>query len=318
MPMNLHLLRVLATVVEQQGFSRAAEVLHVSQSAVSKAIRELEHQLDLPLLERGRGQRGIALTEHGQALYAHARGIFAMERLAAEEVRDRRALRRGRLRIGASTTVAGYWLPRSLAAFSARHPDIDLALAVGNTREIGQSLVDCEVDVAFVEGEVGDPRIASTLWQREPLRVVAAAGSALAAPRRPTVAALAAQTWLLREQGSGTRQAVDALLAEHGITPARVLTLGSNEGIARAVAHGAGIALLPAAVVTDPIAAGRLHAVRVGPGAGPSRPLYRLELQDRARSPALRTFLDLQRAQEATPMPATARVAARRTGRKQR
>jgi hypothetical protein len=71
-------------------------------------------------------------------------------------------------------------------------------------------------------------------------------------------------------------------------------------------------------VVEDPIAAGRLHAVRVGPGAGPSRPLYRLELHDRARSPALRAFLDLQHEEEATPTPASTRVAARRTGKKQR
>jgi DNA-binding transcriptional LysR family regulator len=294
MAMNLHLLRVLAAVVEQQGFSRAAETLHVSQSAVSKAVRELEHQLELPLLERGRGQRGVHLTEHGQALYEHARGIFAMERLAAEEARDRLALRKGRLRIGASTTIAGYWLPRALAIFAARHPGLDIALVVGNTRESGQALLDCEVDVAFVEGEVRDERIRSVLWQREPLRLVVAAASPLASQRRVTAASLARHTWLLREQGSGTRQAAEALLAEHHLTPRHLLPRGSNEAIARAATHGAGIALLPAAVVEDLLADGRLRALRPG-GVNPSRPLYRLELHNRARSPALQAFHDTQR-----------------------
>jgi DNA-binding transcriptional LysR family regulator len=107
--LNLHLLRVFAAVVEHAGFSRAAEALFVSQSAVSKALRELEHQLELPLIDRS-GGRGVRLTEGGQALYRHARGIFALERAALEEVRERVGLRRGGLRIGASTTVAAYWL----------------------------------------------------------------------------------------------------------------------------------------------------------------------------------------------------------------
>src|SRR3546814_4025149 len=84
--MNLHLLRMFMAVVEHQGFSRAAEALHVSQPAVSKAVRELEHQLGLPLVERGGARgRGVVLTDHGQSLHQHARAIFALERTKSEE-----------------------------------------------------------------------------------------------------------------------------------------------------------------------------------------------------------------------------------------
>lgn len=293
MHLNLHLLRMFATVVEQQGFSRAAEVLHVSQSAVSKAVRELEHQLDLPLVERGGGARGVRLTDAGQALYEHARGIFAMERIALDDVRDRVGARHGRLRIGASTTVAGYWLPPALSRFLAQHPGIELALVVGNTEEIGRAVVDGTLDVAFVEGAVDDARIEATPWQHEPLQVVVAQDSPLAGRRRPTVEALARQTWLLREHGSGTRQVAQAWLAAQGIAPQRTVELGSNEAIARAVASGAGLALLPAVVVADLLTLGRVRVLRVGDGAIFTRPLYRLELANRPRPPALRALLAL-------------------------
>src|SRR3546814_2409945 len=101
--MNLHLLRMFMAVVEHQGFSRAAEALHVSQPAVSKAVRELEHQLGLPLVERGGARgRGVVLTDHGQSLHQHARAIFALERTAMADIRERVELRSGVLRVGAS------------------------------------------------------------------------------------------------------------------------------------------------------------------------------------------------------------------------
>ncbi len=294
MVLNLHLLRIFQSVVEQQGFSRAAEVLFISQSAVSKAISELERQLDLPLIERGvgatRGRRGVQLTDGGQALYQHARGIFAMERIAIEEVRERVGLRKGWLRIGASTTVAGYWLPPAIAGFMKQFPDIDVELVVGNTRHTSQAVIDGRIDVAFVEGVVDDPRIDSTLWKDEALQLVAMKDSALATSRRPTTTALAQQTWLVRETGSGTRQVTQSFLASRAIVPRKMVEIGSNEAIARAVAAGAGIAILPAVVVADLIAVERVRAVVIA-DESLSRPLFRLEFASRPHSPALNAFL---------------------------
>jgi DNA-binding transcriptional LysR family regulator len=294
--MNLHLLRVFMAVVEQRGFSRAAEALHVSQPAVSKAVRELEHQLGLPLLERG-GARGLRLTEHGESLHQHARAIFAMERAATVDIRDRVELRKGSLRVGASTTVAGYWLPDAVAAFTRRFPDIAFSLQVGNTAGIGRATAEGELDVAFVEGVVDDPGLVATPWREEPLQMVVAAGAALGAKRRASVAELSRQPWLLREAGSGTRQVAQRVLRRRGIRPARLLELGSNEAIARAVAAGAGVALLPAVVVRDLVAMRRVRALRLSDDDDPVRPLYRLELANRPRAPALQAFIELVESQ---------------------
>lgn len=295
MAMNLHLLRMFLTVVERQSFSRAAEALHIGQSAVSKGIRELEHQLDLPLIERGsgtKGQRGVQLTDGGLALYEHARGIFAMERIAIEDVRDRIELRKGRLRIGASTTVAGYWLPAGIARFVRQHPGIDIDLTVANTGEIGHAIVDGRIDAGFVEGSVDDGRIEASLWKSEALSLVVAHDSPLGAKRRPTASELSAQTWLVREPGSGTRQVTRSLLDAQDIAPESQVEIGSNEAIARTVAAGAGVALLPAVVVADLIAIGRLRKLKLEGDGDIMRPLFRLELANRPRSPALQAFVD--------------------------
>lgn len=294
--MNLHLLRVFHAVAEQQSFSRAAEALFVSQPAISKSVRELEHQLGLPLLERGggggtRAMRGVRLTEAGQALFEHARGIFALERIAAEEVRDRVGLLRGRLRVGASTTIAGYWLPPYVAAFARCAPGIEIELVVGNTQSVSEAIIECRIDLALVEGPVADRRIVSTLWREEPLRIVA--GAQAFGGRRIDAAMLARATWLVREEGSGTRAVTRALLDQHGIVPARTIEVGSNEAIARCVAEGAGVAMLPAAVVAELVAMKRLREIPFGAGRGGFvRPLHRLELANRPRSPALQAFLD--------------------------
>jgi LysR family transcriptional regulator, transcriptional activator of the cysJI operon len=295
MAMNLHLLRMFLTLVERQSFSRAAEALYVSQSAVSKGVRELENQLDLPLIERGAGaktQRGVQLTDSGQALYEHARGIFAMERIAIEDIRDRIELRKGRLRIGASTTVAGYWLPTCIARFVRQHPGVEFDLTVANTSEIGHAIVDGRIDAGFVEGAVSDARIEARQWKSEALLLVAATDSPVGARRRPTTAELSKQTWLVREPGSGTRQVTQSLIEARGIAPRTWAEIGSNEAIARAVAAGAGVAVLPAVVVADLIAIGRLRRLKLEANGDLMRPLLRLELANRPRSPALQSFLD--------------------------
>ncbi|TJY63329.1 LysR family transcriptional regulator [Sinimarinibacterium sp. CAU 1509] len=280
-------------VVEQQSFSRAAAVLCVSQPAVSKGIRELESQLDLPLIDRGSGvaggARGIVLTDSGRALYEHARGIFAMERVALEDIRDRVELRRGRLRVGASTTVAAYCLSDAVSRFTRRHPQIEFELKVGNTDGISRLIQDGQIDVAFVEGQVDIAGVVATPWRQDPLQIVAAADAPLA--RAPRAAALSAEPWLVREPGSGTRQAAEALLSALGVSPALRIEIGSNEAIAQAVACGAGIAVLPAVVVADLVAIGRVRVLKVPGPAQSVRPLYRLELNNRPRTPALTAFL---------------------------
>jgi len=297
--MNLHLLRIFTAVAEHRSFSRAASSLFISQPAVSKAVRQLEHQLDLALIERGaagtRGMRGVRLTESGQALFEHARGIFALERAATDEVRARVGLKRGRLVIGASTTIAGYWLPRYVAQFARQVPAAELQIRVGNTQTVGRALVDCEIDLALVEGQVHDERIVATHWRDDELHIIAHPEARFARRRPATLAELNAEAWLLREPGSGTREVTDRVMRAERIEPERTVEFGSNEGIARAVAAGLGVAMLPARVVRELMRMEEVRVLTLAHAGATSllRPLYLLQLRARPPSPLAREFCGL-------------------------
>lgn len=291
MRLNLHLLRIFYTVIEQQSFSGAARVLFISQPAVSKAVRELENQLDLILIERNVGiSRGLRMTENGVALFEHARGIFGLERAAIEDIQARIGLRKGRLIVGASFTIAGYWLPSYVASFTRQFPSIDLHIHAGNTQAICTALIDCNCDVGLVEGAIEDPRITVTHWRDDELCLVASHDEVLSRKLSLNEEDLSAETWLLRESGSGTREVTERLMQEHNIVPKRIVEFGSNEGIARAVAGGAGIAMLPAIVVNELIKIGGLATLNYPLDRPLLRPLFLVQLQERTFSPLADAF----------------------------
>ncbi|GAA5172535.1 LysR family transcriptional regulator [Viridibacterium curvum] len=284
--MNLHLLRIFATVVEHKSFSRAAEALEVSQPAVSKAVRELESQLDVVLLDRG--GRSFQLSEPGRVLYEYAQGIFAMEKAAVDAVQSFYEMERGTLTIGASTTIATYWMPPFIADFTRDNPGVNVRLMSGNTQAVAQWLLDCAVDVALVEGPVIDERLESRIWRHEHMVIVGSRG-------RPdgdcTVepATLSGEQWILREPGSGSREVVERELLRLGITPARTLEVGNNEAIVQSVAAGLGLGMVPRVCAADQLALGKVTALSLTTGEL-SRELYRLRLPRRPISQAALAF----------------------------
>ncbi|HLU19721.1 MAG TPA: LysR family transcriptional regulator [Pusillimonas sp.] len=303
MRLNLHLTRIFFTVATSGSFSRGAELLHISQSAASKAVRELEGQLGLALIERGgaRAKSGLRLTEAGRALYEHARGIFALERAALDDLGARTGIKKGALTVGASTTVAGYWLPTHLAMYANRFPDIELQMVVGNTAAISQGLLDCEVDIAVVEGGVTDPGVSSLHWREESLVLVTGPETPLAGVDAVDSVTLSAARWLVREPGSGTREVTERLMQAEGVQWNHLIEVGSNEGIARSVSQGLGVAMLPAVVVQDLLALGRLATMNIGGAKSFRRPLYLLKRAQRPLSPAARAFSSMLQEHE-TPL----------------
>lgn len=249
-------------VIDQRGFSRAANALNLSQPAVSKAVQVLEGDVGVALIERG--SRPLRLTDAGASLYERARELFAVEQSAEEEMRALRGLEHGVLRVGASTTIATYLLPSILGAFRAQYPGIALHVVSGNTRTISRSLTRRRLDVALVEGPTDDPQFVVVPWRDDDLVIIAAPTHALGRPGvHVSKAMLAEYPFVSREDGSGTREVAEALLRTHGVHPHVALTLDSTEAVKQAVAAGLGIAVVSRAAAADQLALGRVTAVQI-------------------------------------------------------
>jgi len=292
MPLNLHQLRVFAAVAEQGGFSRAAAALRVSQPAVSKAVHELERHIGMPLFDRS--GRTLRRTAAGEALYARARELFGVEQMAEEELRALRGLERGTLRVGASTTIATYFLAPYLGAFARAHPNVVLSVVSANTRAIARAVLERRVDVALVEGPVRDARITTHRWREDELIVLVPPGHALAKRRAVHAADLASYAFIVREPGSGTRIVASRALASLGVRVPIAMQLGSTEAIKQAVASGIAPAIVSRAAALDQLALGRVVEVRVR-DLVIHRPLNEIALTGRASSATATAFQALLR-----------------------
>lgn len=295
--MTLDQLRIFVAVAEREHVTQAAAALNLTQSAVSAAIAALEARHALQLFDRV-GRR-IVLTEAGRLFLDEARAVLARAAQAERLLGDLAGLRRGTLRLGASQTVANYWLPRLMQRFRAEHPGVDLTLAAGNTAEVVRLVHDARVDLGFVEGVIDDAVLSVRALPGDDLALVVAPGHDWA--RRPPAGAadLKAGPWVLREPGSGTRAVLEDALARQGLTPGDLdvaLELPSNEAVRTAVEAGAGAAILSTLVVQSSLASGRLLRV---PFALPPRPFHVLRHKERHLSLAELRFLDLAGAADA-------------------
>ena len=299
MALNLNLLRSFVAVAAAGSVSGAAKVVYISQPALSKAVRELELQVGLPLLERG--ARGVKLTEAGETLYEHGRAIFSLEREAEEALMAHKNLGAVTLRIGASTTIATYFLPQLVNGFRQLHPSLKVRLVRKNTNQIEALLSAYELDVALVEGPPHDPRLDSRVWQEEELVVVAAPNHPLATKANITPEDLRTAEWIVREPGSGTREVVESALGQWGLPPADALEIGSAEAIKHTVAAGLGIAVVSREAAADQLTVGKLRIIHV-PGLEMHRPFWLLRVRNRPISPAARAFEQFITASRTEPL----------------
>ena len=288
MSLNLHLLRMFAAVVRGGSFSKAAEILNVSQPAISKGVRDFELQVGCRLLNRS--PKGVVPTPEGLALSRRADALFAVERAAEEELSALRGLHNSSLRIGASTTIATYMIPRYLGAFHRAYPGVDLHLISANTRDIAEQMVAHDIDIGLVEGPVEDRNLIAEPWRIDVMKLIASPDHAFdmaAGPIDPKQ--MENEVLVVREPGSGSREVVTQALAALGVEPARTLEIGSTAAIKQVVAAGVGVAIVSIVSVEDQVRLGRLKVLDMR-GTTIERTLWQLKLPGRVAMPAARAF----------------------------
>ena len=292
-------LRALAAVVETGSISQAAERLGVTPPAVSLQMRQLKAAAGLPLLDRAKS--GMRPTDAGRIVLRAAGEIEAALTAAAEEIAALAGVERGRVAVGVVST-AKYFAPRALALFSREHPGIDVRLIVGNRDTVLSALRDFAIDFAVTGRPPEDVAIDRAVIGENPHIIIGPPGHALAGARAVPLARFVEETFLLREEGSGTRILMERLFAAAGLNPNTGMEIGSNETIKQAVMAGLGIALISAHTVAAELKDGRLIAFDV-PGLPIVRQWFVTKRSERQLLPAAQALWDFFEKRSADYLP---------------
>ncbi len=284
MSFNLIQLETFRLLAKETNFTRTAELLNLTQPAVTQHVRALQDHFRVKLVDLV-GRRTV-LTDAGRFLAARAELVLGNVDALEREMREFADVRAGELRVGATVTIGTYAFPDLVAAFRLSFPGIQLRVEVENTQAMALAVKSGRVSLALVEGPLVDDDLDIEAYADDELVVIVPPSHAFAEKRAGVVVAeLASAPFVMREEGSGTRTQAERALLAAGVTPNVALTLPSAEGIVRAVALGIGISIVSRLVADAAVLAGRI--VRV--------PLLDLELR--------RTFR-VVRVRQRTPSPA--------------
>ena len=249
MRLTLRQLQIFLAIAESGSTTTAATTLSLTQSATSAALNQLESLLGAGLFDRI-GRR-LMLNDSGRALLPQARHLLD----AAADVEQQFAKPgkgAGRLRVGTSTTIGNYLMPGLLAAYQRDADVSQIRVRIANTEEIVTAVANLQLDIGFIEGPCHDDHLTTQQWIKDELVVFASSTHPLCKKRgRIKLDELQKASWLLREPGSGTREAVERALRPHLRRMHSGVSFGDSEAIKRAVAAGLGISCLSRWVVAD-------------------------------------------------------------------
>ncbi|MCQ6277242.1 LysR family transcriptional regulator [Bacillus sp. V3B] len=236
-------LNVFVKVVEKENFSKAGEELHMTQPAVSQHIRVLEELIGTRLLERS--NKYVRLNKAGEIVYNHAKEILALYTKMQSSVDDLTNHAKGPIAIGASYTFGEYILPHIIARLQKKYPLINPSIKIHNTKEIIELVKTHQLDVGIIESIFDDKDLQSEVISGDQMFIVASPDHRLLNEQKEiSISELAQETWILREEGSGTRQASENLFRMYDFTPKKIMEFGSTQLIKESVEAGLGISLL--------------------------------------------------------------------------
>lgn len=241
-PMDQHL-QVFVTVAEKQSFSRAAEAHHMTQPAVSQYIRAFEDMIGTRLLERS--NKYVRLNKAGEIVYHHGREILGLYTKMQNLVDDLANKANGPLAIGASYTFGEYVLPRIIANLQKTYPAIQPTVTIGNTSKIADLVASNQLDIGIVEGHFNDKQLIEETFAEDSMVIVASPEHELVRREgKVEVRDIENETWIVREHGSGTREATEKVFRLFEMTPANLMHFSSTQPIKESVEVGLGISLL--------------------------------------------------------------------------
>ena len=287
MSFTLRQLEIFLVIAQTENISNAAQILHMSQSAASGALKTLEDQYDIALFDR-QGKR-LHLSEFGRAVRPEAEALLEKAKAFQRRLAGKQGM--GPLAAGATQTIGHYLLVDIFAEFSAKFPQIKVDLEVANTRDICAKVLNFDLDIGMIEGEVNHGQLITTPWQHDELVVFTSPEHPLAQKGELSDEDLCSVPWILREAGSGTRQAFDS--AMRGVIPDLniLLELQHAEAIKRAVSLNMGLGCLSRIALKSDFEAGRFVPLSV-PQRDLTRRLFIVRHKDKALSASAEAWVE--------------------------
>lgn len=255
-----HKLEIFVTTAEQKSFTRAAELLHMTPSAISLSIKALESKLETRLFDRT--NKYVQLTPAGSVVYTHAKEILMQYNDMAQSLINLEPSKNMPISIGAAYTFGEYFLPGILYAFSKKHPNILPNITIQNSKAIAEQIHKQELDIGFiVEADVAEYDVDVDLFSEEMMLIVARPDHPINKNSSIDKKMLETETWIIREEGSGTRDVTNKFFSQLGISPKRIMSFGSSQTIKESVALGLGVSYLSESVIKSDVQAGTLKGV---------------------------------------------------------
>jgi len=284
-------LQVFQAVARQLSFTKAAEQLFMTQPAVTFQIKQLEEHLNTRLFDRSHGR--IALTPAGELVFSYAEKILTLSEELETRVGELTGAISGPLLLGASTTVAEFYLPQILGEFKAMHPHVQAHMTVANSETIANRVAEHVLDLGLIESPSHQHGVHTEVVCEDVLVLICSPKHRLAKVKRVSAADVAAEAFISRESGSGTREVADQYFLQNKIAPEAinvVMELGSPEAIKGVVETGLGVSILSRATVAKELKLGVLVAVPLDPPL--IRGLSVVTPKEKFRSRLLTTFVD--------------------------
>lgn len=254
-------LLVFVTVADKQNFSRAAEALHMTQPAVSQYIQMLERTVGTKLLNRS--NKYVRLNKAGEIVYHHAKEILGLYTKMQSLIDDLTNTATGGLSIGASYTFGEYVLPHIIARLREQYPLIKPTITIGNTHEIEELVNSNQIDLGIVEGKVKSKKLHIEVITEDFMHIIVSAKHPLIKQKNLTLTALQEETWIVREQGSGTREATEGMFEKFQFTPKDLMEFGSTQIIKESVEAGLGVSLLSQWVIHKELKLQKLYTLNI-------------------------------------------------------
>jgi len=295
--MDLRRLEVFVKVAELASFSRAAEALYLTQPTVSEHVRGLEEDLGVQLLDRL--GRGATPTPAGELLLGYARRLLALTREARQAIGRFQGRMIGELVVGGSTIPGEYLLPALIGQFKAKYPDISISLRIAGSRQVNEWIEEGRVEIGVVGARPSSRALVARELMPDTMVIVVGADHPWARRGSVTVHDIMAEPLVLRERGSGSREALERAVAASGrdLSAFRIAgEMGSTQAVKQAVRAGIGVALVSKHAVQDECRARLLACVEVA-DLEVHRSFHLVTHRDRTRSPLAQAFLEFVESQ---------------------